>query len=200
MKLASFTCACVALCALSPVVLSGCGDDDVAAATDAGVDASTGGDAGAGGDAGGTGIDAGGLDAAASDAGGGAADAGTRDAGPPCPATAPANGTACAVSDQVCGYLDCGSGGAGAVTATCGSTGWATSTMACNAVTCGATTCASGEVCVERASGAFIQTCEASPCGTGPIEESCACTLCGALGCTVSGFLVHCVSDCPMCP
>ena len=109
-------------------------------------------------------------------------------------------GAACSVIGQSCSYLDCGAGATGAITADCGASGWSRSAMPCTEVMCGSATCAAGEVCVERASGAFIQMCETSPCGTGPIEEGCACTLCGGLGCTVSGFTVHCVSDCMLCP
>ncbi len=123
--------------------------------------------------------------------GGGPSDAG---AAPACPAEPPASGALCSDEGRRCAWVRCET--EGAVTATCISEAWTVETSDCGDFTCDlgtGTTCTGSQICVARIGGAFLVDCQDNPCGTGAIEESCACEACAGAECTgVTGRTVSC--------
>ncbi len=119
---------------------------------------------------------------------------------PPCPTAVPVEGEACEELDQRCTYLECP--GAGVTRADCHASGWILTMLPCESYACdfgagGAATCTESQLCVARMGGAFLVECVDNPCGSGPIEESCACSICGATDdCQVDGLSVTCTIQC----
>jgi hypothetical protein len=94
---------------------------------------------------------------------------------PSCPATPPAEGSACNACTDLpsCTYDLCGDGSGEIVTATCDmSTGtWGAQGEPCEPETCGTETCGPGQVCAGFG-------CADNPCIDEPLSCSCAASLC----------------------
>jgi hypothetical protein len=147
-----------------------------------------------------TGCDATGTTCAPADAGPDGGPADTYRPPPPCPTAVPVEGEACEARDQRCTYQDCP--GDGVTRADCQASGWVLTTLPCESYPCdfgagGMETCTEAELCVARMGGAFLVECVDNPCESGPIEESCACSICGATDeCQVDGLSVTCIIQC----
>jgi hypothetical protein len=127
----------------------------------------------------------------------------------PCPSVAPADGTACASTNQRCVYAHCAT--EGVVAALCQAAGdggtatWSATTTPCTACG-GTTTCMGDDVCADRIGGAVISMCMPHTCGTGPLDCACACgagVTCTIYGAPASdGALVGCNFGCgaSVCP
>jgi len=118
---------------------------------------------------------------------------------PPCPDAPPADGEACERVEQRCTYVLCPES---VTRAECERSGWLITALPCDDYECdlsspGTATCTGDQLCVARMGGAFIQECADNPCGTGPIEDECACAICGATDeCSVEGTNITCTVDC----
>jgi hypothetical protein len=116
-----------------------------------------------------------------------------------CPPAPPADAAACASMGLTCTYQDCG--GDGVTSASCDAMAWDVSVQECGTLDCGGQTCGLGQLCRERASGAYLVECVDNPCGTGPITCECAGAVCfDGDTCSTNGLTVLCNSNCNECP
>jgi hypothetical protein len=85
--------------------------------------------------------------------------------------------------------------------ASCEAAAWDVAVTACEQVPCGNESCAPGQVCRERASGAYLVECVDNPCGTSALTCECASSLCyDGDTCSTSDLSVYCNSNCEGCP
>jgi hypothetical protein len=122
---------------------------------------------------------------------------------PPCPETAPGDGESCESEGQRCTYILCPES---VTRAECERSGWLITSLPCDDYECdlsnpGAATCTGDQLCVSRMGGAFVLECADNPCGTGPVVDECACTVCSTMDeCAVDGTSVTCTVDCGSMP
>jgi hypothetical protein len=119
-----------------------------------------------------------------------------------CPGTRPGSGAACDCPNLVCTYDECPVDGPYEVATCAGTNGWAVSVLPCSTVMvpCGGTTCPPGAVCVTEISGFGMPPsyCVEDPCGSAPLDCSCALSACpAAVGftCSVADGGITCTCD-----
>jgi len=109
----------------------------------------------------------------------------------------PENGSACTDEGLSCWWQRCEEAEPWIIQGVCETGAWALAGHECTDNYCGSSeACGLTEICLEVRGGALMMECRGNPCDTGAFEASCACSLCGADECRITGTTVIC-DTCP---